>query len=335
MSNLTPRVSVGLAVYNGENYLREAIDSILAQTFTDFELILSDNASTDKTQEICLEYAAKDNRIRYYCNDRNMGAAWNQTRVYELARGEYYKLAAHDDLITPDFLEKCVKALDQNPSAVLCHSWTRKIDRDGNILEDQGDGSYIPNYPSYIRFIKRVLQPLLGDGKTHFDSPSPRVRFRSQIGTYNSCYHIFGLMRVSALKQTPGLENYSHSDGVLLARLALLGKFCEIPEYLFISRKHAGQSEQMFLLDMKSYAVWWDPDNAGKISVPRWRIFRELCKAIDAYPLPLSERLWCYFDALRWLRGCWALLLQEAIGALIQLLAARFGKSKRLEETAI
>ncbi len=135
MSNLTPRVSVGLAVYNGENYLREAIDSILAQTFTDFELILSDNASTDKTQEICLEYAAKDKRIRYYRNDQNIGGIRNQIRTVELSRGEYYKLAAHDDVCAPDFLEKCVEVLDRDPSVVLCYPKTKIIDENGNFLK--------------------------------------------------------------------------------------------------------------------------------------------------------------------------------------------------------
>ena len=252
--------------------------------------------------------------------------------VPELTRGEYYKLAAHDDLCAPDFLKKCVEALDQNPSVVVCHSWTRKIDADGNFLEDQGDGSFIPESPLYVRLIKRILQPILGDGKMHADSPSPRQRFRSLICTYNSCYQIFGLMRMSALKQTPGLENYSHSDGVLLARLALLGKFYEIPEYLFMSRRHAGQSEQMFLMDMNSYAIWWDPNNEGKILVPRWRIFREYCKAINAYPLSWSDRAWCYFDTLRWLRGSWFFLMKEVINALSQLLHARVRRPRMLKE---
>ena len=91
-SEKSPTISVGLAVYNGENYLGEAIDSILNQTFTDFELIISDNASTDRTAEICQDYANRDPRIRYVCADRNRGAAWNQSRVMELAGGKYFKI---------------------------------------------------------------------------------------------------------------------------------------------------------------------------------------------------------------------------------------------------
>src|SRR5688572_10868700 len=103
MPEKNPRVSIGLPVYNGENYLAEAIDSILAQTFEDFELIISDNASTDRTQEICEAYAAKDGRIRYYRSEVNKGSAWNFNRVFELARGEYFKWAAHDDYIAPEY----------------------------------------------------------------------------------------------------------------------------------------------------------------------------------------------------------------------------------------
>ncbi len=148
MTQHSPRVSVGLAVYNGENFIRAAIDSILAQTFTDFELVISDNASTDKTQEICLEYAAKDGRIRYYRCERNMGAAWNQNRVFELSRGEYFRLAAHDDVIAPEYLAKCVEVLDQNPSVVLCHSWTKAINDQGEVIEDQGMGVSFPSHQS-------------------------------------------------------------------------------------------------------------------------------------------------------------------------------------------
>ena len=98
MPDKVPRVSIGLPVYNGENYMAAAIDSLLAQTFTDFELIISDNASTDATEQICRDYAHRDGRIRYYREEVNRGAAWNFTHTFELARGEYFKWHAHDDL---------------------------------------------------------------------------------------------------------------------------------------------------------------------------------------------------------------------------------------------
>ena len=96
-----PRVSVGIPVFNGERFLAETIESILAQTFKDFEIVISDNASTDRTEEICRSYAARDPRIRYNRNDTNRGAAWNHNRVFELARGEYFKWQSHDDFCAP------------------------------------------------------------------------------------------------------------------------------------------------------------------------------------------------------------------------------------------
>src|SRR5215469_16516475 len=113
-----PRVSIGLPVWNGEKYIRSAVDSILRQDYTDFELIISDNASTDATQDICREYAAKDPRIRYYRNEKNIGASANFNRLVELARGELFKWATHDDIHMPGFLGRCIEIIDQAPSTV-------------------------------------------------------------------------------------------------------------------------------------------------------------------------------------------------------------------------
>src|SRR5215204_5257287 len=113
---MSPRVTIGLAVYNGEKYLHQAIDSVLAQTFTDFELIVSDNASTDATAAIVLQYAAKDARVRYTRNRENVGSARNFNRLVDLATGEYFKWMAVDDLIAPEFLATCVAALDAEPT---------------------------------------------------------------------------------------------------------------------------------------------------------------------------------------------------------------------------
>jgi glycosyltransferase involved in cell wall biosynthesis len=127
----TPLVSVGLFVYNGERFIEETLHSILNQTFSDFELIISDNASTDRTGEISQAYARRDSRIRYYRNEKNMGAGWNIRRVYELATGKYYKQAATDDLLEPDFLRRCIEILESDPGCVLAHPKTKEIDENG------------------------------------------------------------------------------------------------------------------------------------------------------------------------------------------------------------
>src|ERR1700712_3027136 len=106
----SPLLSIGLFVYNGEPFLQETLDSILAQNFRDFELIISDNASSDATQQICESYAAADARIRYFRNQMNMGAGWNIRRVFSLATGKYFKWAACDDMYEPSFLGTCIEA---------------------------------------------------------------------------------------------------------------------------------------------------------------------------------------------------------------------------------
>jgi glycosyltransferase involved in cell wall biosynthesis len=330
MSTASPKLSIGLAVYNGENYIKEALDSILAQTFEDFELIITDNASTDKTHEICTEYAAKDQRIRYYRNEQNLGASRNQSLSFELSRGKYFKLAAHDDICAPDFFQKCVAVLDQNPDVVLCYPQTKIINEHGEVQEQYPDGRLRVRLTQKKTGLRRSLQSFVGDGQLHVDSPKPHLRFRSVACDMGKLHPIFGIIRADALRQTPLWENYGHADGVLLARLALKGKFYEVPDFLFFSREHAQQSCKLFSEkkgrhNYQAYAIWWDPKNAGKITVPTWKIFSEYCKAIDQSHVSLQDKVWCYFDALRWLRGNWSTLAQD-LSVALQQRAASFSR---------
>lgn len=135
-----PAVSVGLPVYNGERYLAAAIESILAQTYGDFELLLCDNASTDATPEICRRYAAADPRVRYVRHPENLGAAENYNVAFRLARGRYFRWAAHDDLLEPRLLERCTAELDAAPeSVVLCYPRTVLVDDEGRHLRVHED----------------------------------------------------------------------------------------------------------------------------------------------------------------------------------------------------
>ena len=154
--NPAPLVSIGLFVCNGESFLEQTLDSILSQTFTDFELIISDNASTDRTGEMAQAYARRDDRIRYYCSDKNMGAGWNVRRVYELATGKYFKQAAADDLLEPDFLRKCGEILESDPGCVVAYAQTKEVDEDGN-------------------FRKNYITPMQAD------STDPVARFRAML----------------------------------------------------------------------------------------------------------------------------------------------------------
>jgi len=131
MSRDTPKISVGMPVYNGESYLEDAIDCVLNQTDEDFVLIISDNASSDRTEEICRGIAAKDRRVVYSRNAKNIGAASNYNHVFELASGPYFRWFNADDLCAPNLHEECLAALEHDPEAVLSYGKTTFIDQDG------------------------------------------------------------------------------------------------------------------------------------------------------------------------------------------------------------
>lgn len=270
---MVARVSIGLPVYNGENYLAEALDSLLSQTYADFELIISDNGSTDGTERICHEFAGRDPRVRYYRVEENRGAAWNFNRVFDLATAPYFKWAAHDDRCMPTYLERCMDKLESDPSVVLCHSRAAVIDDSGRPVEDYAVG--------------------LG----RIDSPRPRDRFIDTILIRHRCYHVFGVIRRDVLARTPRIANYIGSDLPLLAELSLRGRFCELPERLFISRDHEQRSARAALSNLPA---WFDPHSDGKVVFRYWRFLWQYIRCVRVAPLPWGERLACYVRIGRW-----------------------------------
>jgi len=129
-----PRLSIGIPVYNGQEYLPELLESLLIQTFEDFEILICDNASNDRTGDICREFERRDRRVHYTCNERNLGAVANFNRVFEISTAPLFKWAAHDDLYHSDYLSECIRVLDANPDVVLAHSGTAFIDDQGRKL---------------------------------------------------------------------------------------------------------------------------------------------------------------------------------------------------------
>lgn len=275
MNNGHPRVSIGLPVYNGQKYVAESIESILAQTFKDFELIISDNGSTDRSEQICQSYAARDKRIRYYRNDVNRGAAWNHNHVLELSSGEYFKWQNHDDVCHPCFLEKCVAVMDREPDVVLCSCRVIRIDERGNAVAP-GTHGWDPFWSS----------PVAGSGKPH-------ERFRSLIMRRNGCEEIYGLMRAEAARKTRPIGAYTQSDDNFLAELILQGHFYEVPEPLFYYRLHDTQSTLSYT-DRLERMIWFDPANAGRLTIPYARQFWEYLSLIHRAPISWWERLRCY-----------------------------------------
>jgi glycosyltransferase involved in cell wall biosynthesis len=274
-----PTVSIGLPVYHGENYLKAALDSILSQTFLDFELIISDNASTDNTAMICESYAKADPRVRFHRNERNMGGAWNFNHVFRISCGTYFQWACHDDVWTPTLLERCVEILDRNPEVVLCCTRTTYIDEKGNPLRSL------------------VGRPELCDRRAH-------RRFGAFLKYHrnpNECNHVLGLFRSGVLKQTPLIGSYPASDMILLGEVALHGPFHEIPECLFLRRDHPLTSVRANP-GWEDRAAWFDPSRRGKIQMPRCRWFFEWLRSIQRSPIGTAERVRCAGELWKWAR---------------------------------
>lgn len=268
-------VSIGLPVYNGDRYLEQAIDSALAQTYEDFDLVISDNASTDHTREICEAFAKRDSRIRYYRNAENMGPIWNFNRVAELRSGRYFKWLNHDDAWAPTLLEHTVAVLDEAPSTVvLCYPKTVFIDEHGATIE-------------------------FYDDRLDLRASSAHERLGGLVRNLRRCNALFGLMRSDALGRTRPMGAFVSSDKVLLAELSLLGQFWEVDELLFLRRLHPAGStfaNKNFL----ERARWCGPANHDlRVVYPRWRLLAEHLWAIQHVCGPSSERRRCYATLMR------------------------------------
>ncbi len=307
----TPKVSIGLAVYNGENYLCEAVNSILSQTFSDFELILSDNASTDRTEEICKAYVRQDPRVRYVRNATNIGGANNENQTIRMARGEYFHLAAHDDICAPEFLAKLVDILDHDAMAVMAYPRIMKIDQYGGELG------------------------LMETNKGAFDTPSKR--FSDMTSFENGCEMIYGLIRLDELMKTDLQMNYTDSDRSLLCDLCLRGKFAKTNEVLFYKRYHPLMSMKVFE-DWRERMAWFGSTYQSKITLPHWMQFLHLLRIIFRAPISLSEKLRCYAFMVVWLFQYhrWGSLIKDILLAGLNLSRRLFGpRSEKLSTCAV
>jgi glycosyltransferase involved in cell wall biosynthesis len=257
---------VGLPVYNAAAFLKTAIESHLSQTYGGFELVISDNCSSDDTQGICELYARLDRRIRYYRESENRGVNWNHWRVFSLAQSEYFRWAGADDIPAPELIGDAVATLDARPDAVAYAPDTVNIDQNGDI----------------IRHLDRNLD-------IQFDDVIARTRAVLTRG-YQMIYDQ-GLIRRDALTKTSMRWNYFGYDYILLLELAILGKIIQPPGPLLYRRLHGG-STALNTRKASEVRKWVDPTVRARFLLPHWKwsIERVLaCMCIDAR-LSLMER---------------------------------------------
>ena len=298
----TPTVSVGLPVRNGQNFLTEALDSILRQEFTDFELIISDNGSDDETEAICHRYLERDTRLQYHRFETNQGAARNYNLVFEKARGRYFKWATHDDICLPGMLRECVRVLDGAASSVVL------VYPRAEIIDAEGRVSRVDSTCLHVRH--RQAHKRLG-------------HFLSNISLANP---VFGLFRTEALRKTRLIDWFVGSDYVLLAELVLQGEIWEIPQILLQRRIHAGTSRRANATKRQALA-WFDPHRAHRsafLSI-RARLVVEYLRSASRQQLPLAEKLLClmiipsfvYWTSFRDWGGLQKRKLKELISAKV------------------
>ncbi len=265
MSGAPPPVSIGMPVYNGERYVRGAIHALLEQSYTDFDLVISDNGSSDATQEICSEVASRDPRVRYVRADENRGAAWNHNWVFHETGGRYFRWASYDDLVAPTYLQRLVETLDEAPpTTVLAQSLTMLIDEDGAEV---------------------------GPWNERFDLSSNHAsnRLRQLVRHLIQANVFYGLIRRDALERTRLHGAYPSADWVLLAELALIGRFEVVPERLFFRRVHPEMS-RFAHKGVFEVAEWFAP-GAGEEAQPEFlRLFVEHLRAIARTKLGAGER---------------------------------------------
>ncbi|MGZ3374792.1 MAG: glycosyltransferase family 2 protein [Gemmatimonadaceae bacterium] len=275
--NAAPPLSIGLPVYNGENYLAGSLDTLLGQTYADFELIISDNASTDGTAEICRCYSRQDSRISYIRQPRNIGGAPNSTFVFRQSRGQLFKWASHDDLYAPDLLQRCIDALDARPDVVLAHAWAAAVDSTGRVTR-------APEYPlatDSLSVPERCRSLLFGDGGDDW----------------------YGVIRADILRRVSSQASYYHSDRTFVFEIGLHGPFHQTQDWLYFRREHSGQASRA--PTVRAWCTNLDPGRRDRLRHPTARLFAEYVwgyvSAIRRAPLSRADRRKCYCHLAQWL----------------------------------
>lgn len=276
------KVVIGMPVWNGERFLPEAIESILAQTYGDLELLISDNASTDATAEICCAYAKRDERISYIRQEKNIGAAPNHNEVFRRSSSQYFKWACHDDVLAPEFIHECVRVLDADEDVVVCCPATVLINEDGSPLRYSPlDKGMVDSYGTVWRVEKNM--PLT--------SADPADRFAAVLCNMDWCFEIYGLIRRSALERTSRMPSYYGGDKVVLADLSLIGRYHLLETPLFYRRCHPNQSSSP---QTTRYRAMWISGRKRQILPPQLRLMGAYVRAASRAKLTPVQRSQCF-----------------------------------------
>lgn len=269
-----PRVSFAIPVRNGEPFLNQALDSVCAQEYDDFEVVVCDNASTDGTPDVVRRFSERDPRVRYVRNAEDIGQIENFNRVFELSRGDFIRWMGADDRLEPDYAGKCVSALDARPDAVGVTTQWRYIDDTGQVEFLDVPGPRVDASTPARRL--RLTLKLLQSHELLFDP-------------------IYSLLRRDALARTGMLPVSRWTDRILAVELSLLGPFCHLDDCLSTRRK-ARESRKLRLSR-------YHENLAGELQEHRWMLYREFANIVRRAPLAGRQKCSCWGAVLAyWLR---------------------------------
>lgn len=285
----TPLVSIGVPVYNGGSYLEASLRSLLAQTHTNIELVISDNASTDGSSEVCQEIARQDARVKYVRLPENIGGVRNHNKARELASGEFFMWGSCDDLWKPQYVERCLAVLMARPEVVLAYSLNARIDENSQSLAD------IPPGPTLDRA-----------------SVFERFTILSEIDTPIEPF--YGLIRRSALDRTAMFTLHPGFDRILLAELGLMGPMVQVPEALYCRRIHQQQSIHAYP-GLKARYRWINPASKGKLVWPNFAYAWHFGGAVLRSAPGISGRAACLYHLVRWCNWHRKVLWEDIKGA--------------------
>lgn len=281
-----PLVTIGLPVYNGEKLLTRALDSLLAQTFDDYEILILDNASTDRTGEIALEYAQRDSRIRYERNENNIGSTPNYNLVASKATGKYFRWHACDDLVFPTYLEKTVPLLEDNPESILAFSKSAMMGNDGKLFpfDPEKQAYSLPN-GDFWAYDNKAEDDLL--------DPDPTVRFRALMWSTIAANVTYGLFRTESLQQTKLIRLHGN-ERLMLTELALKSPFHRVDEVLF--HRHLHPDTKHYLSRRKIFEYQTGSQKA--IMFPPWRSGMNYVAAVMESSIPLHQKIRCWSSTI-------------------------------------
>ena len=259
-----PLVSLGVFLRNEHQFIRESLASLQAQDYSNLEIVISDNCSTDGTDEICRQMCDSDPRVSFERQEQNIGAAANSIYVLERASGKYFMWASGHDLWSPDLISTAVAALEERPDAALAYASSSWIDADGQPL-DKESGWYDT----------RGMNPMV----------------RLFMAFWGNLHPVLGLIRTEYLKDIPKLHACSGSDQIILAELALRGDFLHVADASWTRRETRGKEVHKDKIKRYTSAEFGLTDSWLDRRVPLWRLPLELVRAVFRSQLSAVDKL--------------------------------------------